>query len=113
VSRSDSQRLRDIAAACVAIEDHLTRGDTSDGLIFDAIRIRLMEIGEAAKGIEPATLVAEPTVPWADVARMRDLLAHRYFDTAHSMIDSTARQDVPRVKAAAERLLTRQSDATA
>ena len=28
----------------------------SDGLIFDAIRLRLIEIGEAAKRVDPATL---------------------------------------------------------
>lgn len=29
----------------------LQRGDLSDGLIFDAVRIRLLEIGEAVKAL--------------------------------------------------------------
>ncbi|MBM7505918.1 HepT-like ribonuclease domain-containing protein [Agromyces aurantiacus] len=36
---------------------------------------------------------------------MRDQLAHRYFDTAHSIVMTTARTDIPRLKVAAERLL--------
>ncbi|WP_375479547.1 hypothetical protein [uncultured Jatrophihabitans sp.] len=45
----DKRRLTDITDAITAIESHLSRGDLSDGLIFDAVRIRLLEIGEAEK----------------------------------------------------------------
>jgi hypothetical protein len=45
----ERQRLADIQAAIDAIRSHLQRGDLSDGLNFDAIRIRLLEIGEAVK----------------------------------------------------------------
>ncbi len=34
-----------------AIRQHLTHGDLSNGLIFDAVRVRLIEIGEAVKTI--------------------------------------------------------------
>lgn len=44
----DAQRLADIQAAIDAIHSHLQRGDLTDGLVFDAVRIRLLEIGEAA-----------------------------------------------------------------
>jgi hypothetical protein len=43
VSYRDRQRLPDIQAAINAIRSHLERGDLSDGLILDAIRIRLLE----------------------------------------------------------------------
>ena len=45
----ERQRLADIQAAIDAIRSHLQRGDLPDGLIFDAIRIRLLEISEAVK----------------------------------------------------------------
>lgn len=41
----DRQRVSDIVATIEAIRAHLRRGDLSDGLIFDAVRIRLLEIG--------------------------------------------------------------------
>jgi uncharacterized protein with HEPN domain len=47
LSRHDRQRLEDICAAISAIAAHLQRGDLSDGLVFDAVRVRLIEIGEA------------------------------------------------------------------
>ena len=48
-SRHDDDRLADIMDAITAINSHLARGDLSDGLIFDAVRLRLIEIGEAVK----------------------------------------------------------------
>ncbi len=81
----DEQRLHDILhdilAAIDAIGAHTARGDLSDGLIFDAVRIRLLEIGEAVKALPMALLDSEPSIPWSQIAGMRDHLAHRYFDT--------------------------------
>jgi uncharacterized protein with HEPN domain len=76
-----------------------------DGLVFDAVRVRLIEIGEAVKDIDPATLASEPAIPWRDVAGMRDQLAHRYFDTAHAIVQATVDHDIPAIVAAARRIL--------
>src|SRR5450631_4141102 len=51
MSYRERQRLADIQAAIDAIRSHLQRGDLSDGLVFDAVRIRLLEIGEAVKAL--------------------------------------------------------------
>ena len=80
------QRLADIQAAIDAIRSHLQRGDLTDGLIFDAVRIRLLEIGEAVKALPDDLLATQPSIPWRQIARMRDHLAHRYFDTAHAIL---------------------------
>ena len=45
----DHQRPADIQAAIDAIRSHLQRGDLPRGLIFDTVRIRLLEIGEAVR----------------------------------------------------------------
>ncbi len=86
MSRQDVARLGDILAAIDAINDHLTHGDLQQGIVYDAVRVRLIEIGEAVKGIDSALLDTEPTVPWRAIARMRDHLAHRYFDTDHAVV---------------------------
>jgi uncharacterized protein with HEPN domain len=86
VSRRDDQRLGDVLAAAAAIANHITRGGLYDGLVFDAVRVRLIEIGEAAKAIDPDPLAREPAISWIDVAGMRNHLAHRYFDTAHAIV---------------------------
>lgn len=105
MTRRDEQRLDDILAAARAIAAHRRRGGLDDGLVFDAVRVRLIEIGEAVKSIDPALLNREPNVPWIDVAAMRNHLAHRYFDTAHAIVRATVEQDLPPLVAAVERLL--------
>ena len=60
----ERQRLADIQAAIDAIRAHLQRGDLSDGLVFDAVRIRLLEIGEAVKALPDELLDSQPSIPW-------------------------------------------------
>ena len=103
--RRDQQRLDDVLAAAEAIGAHLGRGSLDDGLIFDAVRVRLIEIGEAVKDIDPNLLAKEPEIAWRDVASMRDHLTHRYFDTAHSIVAATIEYDLPPLVAAARRLM--------
>jgi uncharacterized protein with HEPN domain len=107
MSRRDEERLSDVLAAASAIAAHLERGSLSDGLVFDAVRVRLIEIGEAVKAIDPKLLDTEPDVPWVDVAAMRNHLAHRYFDTAHSIVEATVSGDLPPLVVAVERMLER------
>jgi uncharacterized protein with HEPN domain len=107
VSRRDDERLADIVASADAIASHLQRGSLYDGLFFDAVRIRLIEIGEAVKDVSPELLATEPDIPWRDVAGMRDQLAHRYFDTAHAIVQATVDEDLAPLIAAVHRMLAR------
>lgn len=104
MSRRDADRLQDILDAIAAINGHVARGDLSDGLIFDAVRVRLIEIGEAIKAISPELLDSEPGQPWTDIARMRDRLAHRYFDTTHSRVAGVVQHDLEPLEAAVLRI---------
>jgi uncharacterized protein with HEPN domain len=104
VTDRDRQRVTDILAAIDAIRSHLTRGDLSDGLVFDAVRIRPLEIGEAVKALPDDLLVSKPKIPWRQIARMRDHLAHRYFDTSHAVLQGTVDNDLPELEEAVRRL---------
>ena len=105
MSRRDRQRLDDIVAAIDVIRAHRGRGDLSDGLVFDAVRVRLIEIGEAVKALPAELLAQQPEVPWAQIARMRDRLAHRYFDTSHAILSATIEEDIPELEQAVQRLV--------
>ena len=104
MTRRDGERLADIVDAITAIHSHLSRGDLSDGLIFDAVRVRLIEIGEAIKAISDDLLATEPTQPWSAISRMRDHLAHHYFDTEHALVTGTVTNDLEPLQAAVKRL---------
>ena len=106
-TRHDNERLADIVDAIVAIRSHLTRGDLSDGLIFDAVRLRLIEIGEAVKLLDPKLVASEPNVKWSDAAGMRDWLAHHYFDTSRAVVEATITEDLPPLESAVLKLQSR------
>lgn len=102
--RKDDRRLRDIEAAITAIERHLKRGTIEDELVFDACRARLIEIGEAVKAIEPELLARAPAIPWREIAKMRDHLTHRYFDTQHEIVADVVETDLPSLRLAVKQL---------
>jgi len=60
VTRREQQRLADITVAIAAIRQHLARGGLSDGLVFDAVRVRLTETGEAVKAGCAASACGQP-----------------------------------------------------
>jgi Protein of unknown function DUF86 len=74
-------------------------------LIFDAIRIRLLEIGEAVKELPKELLDTQPAIPWREITRMRDHLAHRYFDTAHAILQATVDDDLPGLERAVREMV--------
>lgn len=73
--------------------------------MYDAVRIRLLEIGEAVKSLDPEFLANVPTVPWKEIARMRDQLAHRYFDTDHAIVQDVVDHDLAPLRSAVRSLL--------
>ncbi|MHB8189971.1 MAG: HepT-like ribonuclease domain-containing protein [Ferrimicrobium sp.] len=79
----------------------------SDGLIFDAVRVRLIEIGEVVKMLDPKLVASEPNVKWSDAAGMRDWLAHHYFDTSRAVVEATITEDLPPLEAAVLQLQAR------
>ena len=84
------------------ITSHPRRPERRPGL--DAVRIRLLEIGEAVKALTTELLDTEPDIPWREIARMRDHLAHRYFDTTHAILQATVDRDLPDLERAVARL---------
>lgn len=107
MSRHDASRLADIIEALNAISSHLTKGDLGDGLVYDAVRVRLIEIGEAVKGVSPELLEMEPSIAWNAIARMRDQLAHRYFDTDHAIVQDVVDHELEPLLRAVRRLAER------
>jgi uncharacterized protein with HEPN domain len=106
-SRHDDERLADIIDAITAINSHLARGDLSDGLIFDAVRLRLIEIGEAVKLLDPKLVAQRPDIKWSDAAGMRDWLTHHYFDTSRAVVEATITEDLPSLEVAVLELQAR------
>lgn len=103
------RHLEDVLQACNAIAGHVLHGPAdepmSDELVADAVRCRVLEIGEAVRHLDTALLDREPDIPWSQVARMRDLLATRDYDPTHAIVGECVKHDLPDLRVAVLRLL--------
>lgn len=112
MTRPDSARLDDIADAIASIRAHLEHGPISVEIVLDAVAMRLLEIGEAVKGLSPELTVTEPDIDWRGIAGMRDFLAHHYFATRPDIIQLTIDKRLPPLAEAIDRLRNQPSTPT-
>ena len=70
-------------------------------LRLDAICMNLIALGEAVKGLDKQThgelLVNYPEIHWSGVMRMRDKIAHHYFDIDTDVVFHTIEKDIPQM----------------
>jgi uncharacterized protein with HEPN domain len=68
--------------------------DTDEMLLFALVRA-IEVIGEAATQISADTRRGMPSIPWREVAGMRNRLVHAYFEVDPNIVWRTATADVP------------------
>ena len=107
MTRRQAAWLADISDAITAIERYLEAGTLAEGVVYDACRARLIEIGEAVKHLDPVLLESVPDIRWRAIARMRDQLAHHYFDTDHAIVTQAVTEELPRLRDAVAALMQR------
>lgn len=83
---------------------------SQDGMMrLDAICMNLIALGEAVKGLDKRThgelLTQYPEIHWSGVMRMRDKIAHHYFDIDTDIVFQTVREDIPQLKKVIEKLI--------
>lgn len=71
------------------------------------MRVQLIKIGEAAKGIRPEVINEYPHVPWADIPGIQDHLAHRYFGTGHGIVQDVVNNELGPLPEAVRALIGR------
>lgn len=81
-----------------------------DGMMrLDAICMNLIALGEAVKGLEKITkgelLPLFPEVYWSGVMRMRDKIAHHYFEIDAEVVFKTLKKDIPDMLAVVRKMI--------
>ncbi len=71
-------------------------------VFFDAICLNLLVIGEKLKSLDNKTngkyLSQYPDIPWKEIMRMRDIIAHHYTDIKNEIIYKTVINDIPELR---------------
>jgi uncharacterized protein with HEPN domain len=105
-SRSTAiDRLHHMVEAADAIAAYTARGRNAfdaDTAIQDAILYQIIVLGEAAKMVvkADADLANELSeIEWSLLAKMRDRVAHRYWETDRELVWATATKDIPELGA--------------
>jgi uncharacterized protein with HEPN domain len=94
----------------IALIESYTKGKTAADfkktkMLQDAVIRQIEIIGEAAKMVSAAAKAKDDSIPWKDIAGMRDKLIHGYFGVDIEAVWSTVERDIPALKAGIERLL--------
>lgn len=74
-------------------------------LIQDGVIRNLEVIGEATKNLSEDLRAANPSIPWRQIAGMRDVLIHDYLKVNLSRVWRTVESDLPPLEAAVQRLI--------
>ena len=107
--KDDSVYLSHIRDAISDIEHYTSIARAAfmaDRMRQDAVVRKLEIVGEAVKKLSDRTKQRSPEIPWKRMAGMRDRLTHDYFGVDLDLVWTTVEQELPRLKAAADTLLS-------
>ena len=77
----------------------------SDSNIYEAVLRHIEIIGEAVKNLPEGFKSGYPEVPWRQIGRTRDVLAHVYFAVSHDRIWNVIEVEIPKLIAAISKML--------
>ena len=106
--RDHRRRLRDILEAIGHIERYAVRGREAfneDELIQNWCLRHLQIIGEAVRALPDEIRRRSPSIPWSQIAGMRHVLVHDYFEIDADLVWDTVERDLPKLRRQIETLL--------
>ena len=100
--RNNRLYLKDILTAIESVEVFVKDMDfesfKDDDKTISAVIHKLEIIGEATKNIPDKIKVRYSSIPWKEMAGMRDKLIHFYFGIDYELVWKTIRKRLPEIK---------------
>ena len=108
-SREWTFRIQDILTAIDKIEEYLHGMNVNQfkksNIAIDAVIRNLEIIGEASKNIPSTIRRSNPSIPWAEMNGMRNILIHEYFGVDLNIVWHTVKTYLPPLQEQLESLL--------
>ena len=77
-------------------------------ILLDAVCMNLIAIGEAVKNLDKVSngelLTKYNQIQWGGIMRMRDKIAHHYFEVDAEVVLLTVKEDIPFVKTVVDKM---------
>ena len=109
----DIQRLEHIADYCRDIESAVLRFGSDYDIFFsdkdyhDVVTFRIFQIGElTGKLSEELRAKTSDRINWQQIKAMRNIIAHNYGSVKLEIVWSVVTEDIPKLKAFCEELLS-------
>ncbi len=105
-----SDLLFDIIEATIKVENRCCSINSSDDfledeesiILLDSICMQLIAIGQGIKDIDKITnksvLINYPQIPWKNIAGIRDILSHNYFDLNAQTVFGICQDNIQELK---------------
>jgi uncharacterized protein with HEPN domain len=90
------QKIIDRTRDVISVDDFVSSPSGMD--LLDIVCMKLFAVGETVKAIDKHTnksfLSRYPSVNWQEIMRMRDIIAHHYFEIDANRVFNTVRNDI-------------------
>jgi uncharacterized protein with HEPN domain len=107
--KADEVYLRHILDAITQIEGYTAGVSREDffrnRLLQDAVVRQVEIIGEAARQVSEELQARYPQVLWREIIGMRNRIVHAYFDLDLEAVWDTVQEDLPQLKAQAQKIV--------
>ena len=84
-------------------------GSPNGMVLLDAVCMNLIALGEATKNLDKVSggelLLHYPHIQWEGMMRMRDKIAHHYFEVDADVVLLTIKEDIPQVRSAIAQII--------
>jgi len=90
-----------------SVDDFLENDESL--ILLDSLCMQFIALGEAVKKIDILTdkklLTKYPNIPWKDIAGIRDILSHHYFDLNADVIYDVTTEYIPNLRGVLKEIL--------
>lgn len=109
MSRDYRLYLDDIIESCQKIESFTHEMSfeafAADARTIDAVVRNIEIIGEAVKNVPAEWLEMQPQIEWKKIARLRDIIVHRYFRVELEVVWAIIQERIEELRKAVQSLL--------